>query len=147
MVVVMKIMATSFKRTCACTVVFSSPTLQQATVDPCLCQRILDTFGEVWVSLLWGHCFFLLGPCLHKVLSVPSKSLFPQSCVSSSSSMGGVNGDLLQEGLCDTQVCCTQSPCPCGRSLLTCTSTGDTQTQYWLSLCGGLWILGHKSLV
>ena len=26
-----------------------------------------------------------------------------------------------------TQVCCTQSPCPCGRPLLTCTSAGDTQ--------------------
>ena len=25
---------------------------------------------------------------------------------------GGVNGDLLQEGLCHTQVCCTQSPVP-----------------------------------
>ena len=25
----------------------------------------------------------------------------------------GVNGDILQEGLCHTQVCCTQSPCPC----------------------------------
>ena len=41
---------------------------------------------------------------------------------------GGVNGDLLQEGLCHTQVCCSQSPCPCGRPLLTRTSTGDTQT-------------------
>ena len=41
---------------------------------------------------------------------------------------GGVNGNLLQEGLCHAQVCCTQSPCPCGRPLLTCTSTGDTQT-------------------
>ena len=41
---------------------------------------------------------------------------------------GGVNGDLLQEGLCHTQVCCTQSPCPCGRPLLTLTSAGDTQT-------------------
>ena len=47
---------------------------------------------------------------------------------------GGVNGDLLQEGLCHTQVCCSQSPCPCGRPLLTRTSTGDTQTQFWLSL-------------
>ena len=26
---------------------------------------------------------------------------------------GGVNGGLLQEGLCHTQGCCTQSPCPC----------------------------------
>ena len=41
---------------------------------------------------------------------------------------GRVNGDLLQEGLCHTQVCCTQSPCPCGRPLLTCTSTEDAQT-------------------
>ena len=41
---------------------------------------------------------------------------------------GGVNGDLLQEGLCHTQVCCTQSPWACGSPLLTCTSTGDAQT-------------------
>ena len=41
---------------------------------------------------------------------------------------GGVNGDLLQEGLCHTQGCCTQSPCPCGRPLLTHLSTGDIQT-------------------
>ena len=48
----------------------------------------------------------------------------------------GVNGDLLQKGLCHTQVCCTQSPCPCSSPLLTCTSTGDTQTRFWFSLCG-----------
>ena len=54
---------------------------------------------------------------------------------------GAVNGDLLQEGLCHTQVCCTQSLCPCGRPLLTRTSSGDTQTQFYLSLCGisGSW--------
>ena len=50
---------------------------------------------------------------------------------------GVVNGDLLQEGLCHTQVCCTQSPCPCGSPLLTCTSIGDTQTQFCPSVCGG----------
>ena len=51
------------------------------------------------------------------------------------------NGDLLQEGLCHTQVCCTQSPCPCGSPLLAHTSTVDTQTQFCLSLCGvfGSW--------
>ena len=59
------------------------PTLRQATVDLCLCQRLLDTHRQVWLSLLWGHCSFLLGPSLHKVLFVTSKSLFPQSCVSS----------------------------------------------------------------
>ena len=66
------------------------PTLQQATTDPRLCQRLLDTHGQVWVSLLWGHCSFLLGPGVHKVLFVPSKCLFPQSCVSSGSSMVGL---------------------------------------------------------
>ena len=49
---------------------------------------------------------------------------------------GGVNGDYLQEGLCHNQVCYTQSTCPCGRTLLTCTSTGDAQTQFCVSLCG-----------
>ena len=44
---------------------------------------------------------------------------------------GGVNGNLFQEGLCHTQVCCTQSSC--SRPLLTCTFTGGTQTQFWLS--------------
>ena len=47
---------------------------------------------------------------------------------------GGLNGDLLQEGLCHTQVCCTQSPCPHSSPLLTCTSTGDAKTQFCLSL-------------
>ena len=40
----------------------------------------------------------------------------------------GVNGNLLQEDLCHTELCCTQSPCPCGRPLQTHTSTGDPQT-------------------
>ena len=54
---------------------------------------------------------------------------------------GGVNGNLFQEGFCHTQVCWIQSPCPCSSSLLTHTSTGDTQTQFCLSLCGvsGSW--------
>ena len=47
----------------------------------------------------------------------------------------GVNGDLLQE-VCHTQVCFTQSPFPCGHPLMTHTSTGDSQTQFCLILCG-----------
>ena len=49
---------------------------------------------------------------------------------------GGVNGHFLQEGLCHTQVYCTQSPCPCSSPLLTRTSSGDTQILFCLSLCG-----------
>ena len=80
MVGVMKGMAASFKRTSARTAVFSAPTPWQATVDPHLRQRLLDTHRHVWLSLLWGHCSFLLGPGVHKALFVPFKSLFPQSC-------------------------------------------------------------------
>ena len=54
---------------------------------------------------------------------------------------GGVNGDRLQEGLCHNQVYCTQSPWPCYSTLLACTSSGDTWTQFYLSLWGvsGSW--------
>ena len=66
------------------------PTLQQATANPLLCRRLLNSHGQAWVSLLWCLCFFLLGPGAPKVLFVPSESLFPQSCESSGSSMAGL---------------------------------------------------------
>ena len=66
------------------------PTPQHTTPNPHLHQRLLDTQGQVWISLLWGHCSFLLGPGAQKVLFVPSKILFPQSCVSSGGSMVGL---------------------------------------------------------
>ena len=59
------------------------PTLQQATANPRLCQRLQNTHRQVWVSCSWGHCSFLLSPGVHNVLFVFSKSLFPQSCLSS----------------------------------------------------------------
>ena len=115
------------------------PTLQQATADPCLCRRLLDTHRQVWVSLLWGHCSFLLGPGAQGSV-VPSKSLFP-SPLQVLAALRWVNGDLLQEDLCQAQVCCTQSPRPCGSPLPARTSAGDARTQLWLSLCGvsGSW--------
>ena len=64
-------------------------TLKRATINERLHWRLLDTHGQVWLSLLWGHCSFLLGPDV-KVLFVPSKCLFPQSCVSSCGSMVGL---------------------------------------------------------
>ena len=66
------------------------PTLQQATAHPHFHWTLPDTHGQVWVSLLWDHCSFLLGPGAYKVLFVPSKSLFPQSCVNSGGSTGGL---------------------------------------------------------
>ena len=65
---------------------------------------------------------------LTKFCLCPPRVCFPVLC-KFWSLCGGVNGYFLQEGLCHTWVCYSQSPCPCGRPLLTHTSTGDTQTQ------------------
>ena len=49
--------------------------------------RLLGKSGSVSCG---GHCSFIVGPGAHKVLFVPSKSLFPQFYVSSSGSMVGL---------------------------------------------------------
>ena len=86
---IMAVMVTSFKSTYASIsqlpgLLYSEPlTPQQATINP-LCQwRLLGTHRQFWFSLLLGHCSFILGPGVHRVLFLPSKSLFPQSCGSS----------------------------------------------------------------
>ena len=90
MVEVMKIMVTSFRRSHAHTATLNVPNPAAGQCQPHLHQRLLDIHGQVWVSLLWGHCSFLLCPGAQKVLFVPSKSLFPQSSVSSRGSMVGL---------------------------------------------------------
>ena len=83
MVEVVVVMATSFKRTYVsmlqlpgllCSVPFT-PT--EATVISHLCQRLLDTHRQVWLSLLWSHFSFLLGPGAQKVLLCPPRVCFP----------------------------------------------------------------------
>ena len=137
MVEVMKIMATSFKRSHAGTAAFSASDLIAGHHQP---MPLLETPGHSRANLgqpLAGS--LLLSPefwsTQGSVCALP-RVLFPQSCLKLWQLCGGVNGDLPEEGLCHTQVCCTQSPCPCGRPLLTNTFTGDTQTRFWLSLCG-----------
>ena len=138
----MKIMATSFKRSCArirhcCTQCRGPcsrpPPTHTSTRDswtltgksgPVSCGATAPFF---WVLVHTGFCL------------CPPRVCFP---VLSNFwwIYGRVNDNLLKESFCHTWVCCTQRPCPCGSPLLTCTSTGDTQTQYCLSLwC--LWIL------
>ena len=140
MVEVMKIMANFFRRSHKTLLHSVSLSLQKVSVNPCLCQRLLDIHGQVWVSLLWGHCSFLLALVSTRVSLCPPLVCFPVLC-KFWQLYGGVNGNLLQEGLCHTQVYCTQSPCPCSSPLLTHTSLGDTQTEFCLSLCGvsGSW--------
>ena len=102
------------------TATLSAPDSAAGYFDPHLRQRLLDTHGQVWVSLLWGHCSFLLGPGAQGSVCVLRESVSPVLC-KFWWLYGGINGDLLQEGLCHTQVYCTQSPCPCSCPLLTCT--------------------------
>ena len=107
--------------------------LQQATANPRLCWRLLDTQtpqaslgqsleGSLLLSpgFWWSQGFVcVLQESVSPVLGIISKFWWI---------ICWVNGDLLQEDLCYTHVCCTQRPCPCGSPLLTGTSAGDTQT-------------------
>ena len=112
------------------------PTLQQATSDPRLHWRLPDppqtpTGKSRTVSC--GVTVPFSWVLVHKVLLCPPRDYFPVLC-KFWQLYGRVKGNLLPEYLCHTH---TQSPCPCSRPLMTCTTTGDTQTQFCLSLCGG----------
>ena len=73
MLEVMKIRATSFKRSCAHTTTLSAPNPAAGHHPP---TPSLDTHRQVWVSLLWVTAPFSW-VLVHKVLFVPSKNLFP----------------------------------------------------------------------
>ena len=133
MVEAMKIIATSFIRSHAPTAALSAPnpvagyhwhTLPLETPG-----HSQESLGQSLVGSL------LLSPgswCVQGSVCALQDSVSPVLC-KFWQLYGWVNGDLLQKGLCHTQVCCTQSPCPCGRPLLTRIFAGDTQTQFCLS--------------
>ena len=111
MVEVMKIMATSFKRSHASTAILSAPDPAADHHQPCLHWR-LPPHRQVSVSLLWGHCSFLMGPGAHKILFVPSKSLFPQSCVSSGGSMVGLTATSSKRAYAILRSAAPRAPAP-----------------------------------
>ena len=87
------------------------PALLQDIVDPCLCWRLLDTQGKSG-SVSCGVTDPFSWVLVHtRFCLCPPRVCFPVLC-KFWRLYGGVNGDLLQEGLCHTQACCTQSPCP-----------------------------------
>ena len=108
----MKIMVTSFKRSCA-------PTATLSTPDPAA--------GHHWPMPLPetpGHSQTCLGQCLVGSLLLSPGSLCTQGSVCALPESvspvlckfwwlyGGINGELLPWGLCHTQVHSTQSPPP-----------------------------------
>ena len=126
----MKIMATSFKRSQAGTAVLSAP---NPAAGHHQCMPLLETSGHSRASLgqsLMGSLLLFPGSwCTQCFVCALQESVSPV-LYKFWQLYGGVNGNLLQEGLCHTQVYYTQSPCPCSRPLLTHTSSGDTQTQF-----------------
>ena len=111
MVEVMKTMVTSFKRSHACTATLnaSNPASGHHQLMP-----PLETPGHSQTRLGQSLVRSLLLPpgsqctsfCLY-----PPRVYIPVLC-KFWQVYGKVNGDLLQEGLCHTNVCCTQRPCP-----------------------------------
>ena len=129
----------SFKRSHVCAATLSAPSPAAGRLRPTPPPETHGHSQQVPDSLLWGHCSFLQ-VLVHKVLLCPPRVYFPILC-KFWQLYGGVSSDLLQEGLCHTWVCCTQSPCPWGRPPPARTSSGAAQTQFCLSLCGvsGSW--------
>ena len=83
MVEVMKITVTSFEMSHAG---FHTRTAAPNSLNPAAGHHwptpLPETPGhslEVWVSLLWGHCSFLVGPGAHKLLFVPPRVCFPSA--------------------------------------------------------------------
>ena len=136
---IMKIMATSFKRFHALTATLSAPNPaaghHRPTPPP-------ETPGHSQASLAQSLVRSLLlssgSWCVQGFVCALQESVSPVLC-KFWQLYCGVNGNLLQKGLCHTQVYCTQSPYPCSSPLLTCTSTGNTQREVWFSLCGVSW--------
>ena len=132
----MKITATSFKRSHACTATSVPPTCSRPPLTHTSARYSWTLTGKSG-SVSRGVTTLLLPGswCTQGSVCALQESISPVLC-KFWQLYGGVNGDLLQEGLCHTQVCCTQSPYPCSRPLLTHTFSGYTQTQFWLSICG-----------
>ena len=131
---VMKIMATSFKRSRAHPQPCRRPLLTHASSRDAW--TLIGKSGSVSCGVTAPFSWVMV----HKVLLCPPRVYFPVLC-KFWQLYNVVNGNLLQKGLCHTQVCCTQSLCPCNGPPPTHTSTGDAQTQFCLSLCGvpGSW--------
>ena len=107
---------------------------------------LLETPGHSRASLgqsLLGSPLLSPGSWCTRFCLCPPRAYFPVLC-KFWQLYGGVNGNFLQEGLCYTQVCCTQSPCPRLSPLLTNRRRSNTilSQSLW-----SLWVLVHTRFV
>ena len=122
------------------------PTLQQATADPHLRQRLLNTHGQVWVSLLWGS--LLLSPgswCTQSFVCALQESVSPVLC-KFWQLYCGVNGNHLPRGLMQYPGLLYPKPLPLRQStadLYLCRRHSNTVLSQSL---WGLWVLVAQGL-
>ena len=137
------IMVTSFKRSHASTVTLSAPNLAAGHHRPTSLRRLLAIHrqsGSVSCRVTAPFSWVLV----HKVLFVPSKILFPQSCVSSGGSMLGLMVPSSKRAYAIPRSTAPRGPAPAAvHCWLICMSSGDIQIQFCLSLCGvsGSWCI------
>ena len=144
MVELMKIMATSFKRSHVHTAVLSAPSQAEGH---CQTMPPPETPGHSQASLgqsLVGT--LLLSPgswCTPGFFCAFQESVSPVLC-KFWWLYGEVNCDLLEESLCHTQVCCTQSPCPYRSPLVTHTPQETLKHGSGSVSVGSLGLSAHK---
>ena len=112
MVEVMKIVVTSFKRSRACTATLSAPDPAAGHRQPML---LPETPGHSRASLgqsLVGSVLLSPGSWCTQGFVCALQESVPLVLCKLWQLYGGVNGNLFQEGLCHTPVCCTKSPYP-----------------------------------
>ena len=134
-------MTTSFKMPCACTATLTAPSPAAGHCRPAL---LLETPGHSKASLgqsLVGSLLLSPGSCYTQGFGFFSlqEPVSPVLC-EFWQLFGAVNSDLLQEGLCHTQVFCTQSPCPWVRPLRSI----PRQKTHKHSKAGLAWSLGSS---
>ena len=135
MVEVMKIMATSFKRSHALTAATSASDPEAGHCRP---TPPPETPGYSWACLgQFSVGSLLLSPgswCTQGFVCAFQESVSPVLC-KFWWFYGGVNGDLLQEGLCHTQVYCAKAPAP---AAVHCRPTPPQETlkHSSVSVCG-----------
>ena len=99
----------------------------------------LDTHRQVWVRLLRCHCSFLLRPDALKVLFVPSKGLFSQSCLSSGGSMVGLKATSSKRAYATPRSAAPRAPAPVAGHSSPIPPHSNIQRRVWLSLCEVSW--------
>ena len=147
MVEVVRIMLTCFQRSHTGTAALNAPDPSSGHHQPTpLPKTPRHSQASLSQSLVWTLLFFPGSWCTQGFVCALRESVSAVLC-KVWMLYGGVNGNLFHEGLCHIQVCCTQSPCPCCRLLLTRTSAGGHSDTLLPQSLWTLWVLVHTRFV